>query len=87
MKAPPGASQPPLSRFGNLATPAVLQKLIDLATASGIERLKQHHGGQLPAEVTLDLDATDDPVHGRYSGIPCIWTATLATVSWQTSSA
>lgn len=59
------ASQPTLSRFENLATPAVLQKLIGFNIQSGIERLKQKHGGQLPASITLDLDATDDPTHGR----------------------
>ena len=59
------ASQPTLSRFENLATPAVLQKLIDFTIATGIERLKQKHGGELPASITLDLDATDDPTHGN----------------------
>lgn len=59
------ASQPTLSRFENLATPAVLQKLIGFNIQSGIERLKQKHGGQLPASITLDLDATDDPTHGQ----------------------
>jgi len=61
----PLASQPTLSRFENLATPAVLQKLIDFTIATGIERLKQKHGGKLPAQITLDLDATDDPTHGH----------------------
>ena len=59
------ASQPTLSRFENLATPAVLQKLIDFNISTGIERLKQKHGGRLPASLTLDLDATDDPTHGH----------------------
>jgi hypothetical protein len=59
------ASQPTLSRFENLATPAVLQKLIDFTIATGIERLKLKHGGVLPASITLDLDATDDPTHGH----------------------
>jgi hypothetical protein len=59
------ASQPTLSRFENLATPRVLQTLIDFNITTGIERLKAHHGGQLPAEITLDLDATDDPTHGH----------------------
>ena len=59
------ASQPTLSRFENLATPAVLQKLIDFTIATGIERLKLKHGGRLPASMTLDLDATDDPTHGH----------------------
>ena len=59
------ASQPTLSRFENLATPQVLQKLIDFTINTGIERLKQKHGGRLPASITLDLDATDDPTHGH----------------------
>jgi len=59
------ASQPTLSRFENLATPGVLQKLIDFLIDTGIERLKQKHGGSLPASLTLDLDATDDPTHGH----------------------
>jgi hypothetical protein len=59
------ASQPTLSRFENLATPSVLQKLIDFLIDTGIERLKEKHGGQLPASITLDLDATDDPTHGQ----------------------
>lgn len=61
----PLASQPTLSRFENLATPAVLQKLIDFTIATGIEALKRRHGGSLPATITLDLDATDDPTHGH----------------------
>lgn len=61
----PLASQPTLSRFENLATPEVLQKLIDFTIQTGIERLKQKHGGRLPASITLDLDATDDPTHGH----------------------
>ena len=61
----PLASQPTLSRFENLATPSVLQKLIDFTICTGIERLKHKHGGALPASVTLDLDATDDPTHGH----------------------
>jgi len=61
----PLASQPTLSRFENLATPQVLQKLIDFTIDTGIERLKQKHGGELPASITLDLDATDDPTHGH----------------------
>jgi hypothetical protein len=59
------ASQPTLSRFENLATPAVLQGLIDFLITTGIERLKLKHGGALPASITLDLDATDDPTHGH----------------------
>jgi hypothetical protein len=59
------ASQPTLSRFENSVTPAVLQRLIDFNIATGIERLKEKHGGKLPASITLDLDATDDPTHGH----------------------
>jgi len=59
------ASQPTLSRFENLSTPAVLQRLIDFLIDTGVERLKQKHGGTLPASLTLDLDATDDPAHGQ----------------------
>ena len=58
------ASQPTLSRFENSVTLASLQRLIDFTIATGIERLKQKHGGTLPASITLDLDATDDPTHG-----------------------
>jgi len=58
------ASQPTLSRFENLVTPAVLQKLIDFTITTGIEHLKMKHGGRLPATLTLDLDPTDDPTHG-----------------------
>jgi len=61
----PLASQPTLSRFENLATPAVLQKLIDFTITTGIEHLKMKHGGRLPATLTLDLDPTDDPTHGN----------------------
>ena len=61
----PLASQPTLSRFENLATPAVLRRLIDFMIATGIERLKHKHGGSLPASITLDLDATDDATHGH----------------------
>jgi len=59
------ASQPTLSRFENLATPAVLRKLIDFTINTGIERLEQMHSGTPPASVTLDLDATDDTTHGH----------------------
>jgi hypothetical protein len=61
----PLASQPTLSRFENLATPQVLRELIDFTIATGVERLKQKHGGTLPGSITLDLDATDDPTHGH----------------------
>jgi Transposase DDE domain group 1 len=59
------ASQPTLSRFENSVTPAILQQLIDFTITTGIERLKEKNGGRLPASITLDLDATDDPTHGH----------------------
>jgi hypothetical protein len=59
------ASQPTLSRFENSVTAADLQRLIDFNIATGIERLKAANGGTLPASITLDLDATDDPTHGH----------------------
>jgi hypothetical protein len=59
------ASQPTLSRFENFVTPAMLLKLIDFNIATGIERLKDKHGGKLPDSITLDLDPTDDPTHGH----------------------
>lgn len=59
------ASQPTLSRFENSVTVAALYRLNDLLITTGIERLKQLHGGKLPENLTLDLDATDDPTHGQ----------------------
>ena len=59
------ASQPTLSRFENAVTVASLYRLNDFLVATGIERLKQKHGGQLPPSLTIDLDATDDPTHGQ----------------------
>lgn len=60
----PLASQPTLSRFENSATCAELQRLIDFNIDTGIERLREKHGGAVPDRVTLDLDTTDDPTHG-----------------------
>jgi hypothetical protein len=59
------ASQPTLSRFENQVTPGMLLKLVDFTITTGVERLRQHHGGQLPASLILDLDSTDDPTHGH----------------------
>lgn len=59
------ASQPTLSRFENSITPRGLQRLVDLQITTGIERLKQHHQGQWPQSLTLDIDPTDDPTHGK----------------------
>jgi len=64
----PLASQPTLSRFENSVTCAELQRFIDFTIATGVERLRDKHGGlrkQIPARVTLDLDTTDDPTHGN----------------------
>ena len=61
----PLASQPTLSRFENQITPRQLQDLVDFIADSGVQRLKQSNAGELPASITLDLDATDDPTHGH----------------------
>jgi hypothetical protein len=60
----PLASQPTLSRFENSVTPAELQRLIDFTIDTGVERLREKHDGRMPAQITLDLDTTDDPTHG-----------------------
>jgi len=61
----PLASQPTLSRFENAVPIPALHRLLAFLLATGIERLTDRHGGALPAAVTLDLDATDDPTHGH----------------------
>ena len=61
----PLASQPTLCRFENALLVSALHKLIDFTIATGIQRLKEKHGGTVPDEVVLDLDATDDPTHGH----------------------
>lgn len=68
----PLASQPTLSRFENALSIPALHELLDFLIATGIEHLKDLHGGSggeasrtLPASLTLDLDATDDPTHGH----------------------
>jgi hypothetical protein len=61
----PLASQPTLSRFENAVTIDTLWQTLDFLTTTGIERLRDKHGGQLPDQLTLDLDATDDPTHGQ----------------------
>lgn len=58
------ASQPTLSRFENALLAPALHRLLGFLLETGVERLKEKHGGALPASVTLDLDATDDPAHG-----------------------
>lgn len=59
------ASQPTLSRFENSITPAMLQRLIDFHIDTGVERVLEKHGGEVPEQITLDLDTTDDPCHGQ----------------------
>lgn len=61
----PLASQPTLSRFENAVPIPALHRLLGFLLDTGIERLRERHGGALPAAVTLDLDATDDPTHGH----------------------
>lgn len=61
----PLASQPTLSRFENSITPGMLLRLQTMLVTTGIERLREHHGGDLPESVTLDIDPTDVPTHGQ----------------------
>lgn len=61
----PLASQPTLSRFENAVDPFALERLVEFLTVTGVERLRHKHGGQLPPQITLDLDATDDETHGQ----------------------
>ena len=61
----PLASQPTLSRFENAIDIPTLYRLLDFLATTGVERLRHKHGGHLPDEVTLDIDATDDPTHGH----------------------
>jgi hypothetical protein len=67
-RAPDGdplASQPTLSRFENGVADADFRRLVDFTVATGVERLAEVNQGGLPAAVTLDLDAADDPTHGH----------------------
>ena len=61
----PLASQPTPSRSENGVTDADFRRLVDVTVATGVERLLDRNDGSLPASVTLDLDATDDPTHGH----------------------
>lgn len=61
----PLASQPTLSRFENAVTIGTLWRTQEFLSATGIERLREKNAGQLPEQLTLDLDATDDPAHGQ----------------------
>lgn len=54
------ASQPTLSRFENAVTPADLFRLRDVLVDQFIDSFETP-----PAEITLDVDAFDDPTHGR----------------------
>ena len=61
----PRARQPTLARFENGVDPFALERRVEFLTVTGVERLRHKHGGQLPAQLTLDLDATDDETHGQ----------------------
>jgi len=61
----PPASQPTLSRMENGVGSAELLRLIDLMIDFGVQRVKRQHRGRIPERVTIDLDPTDDPTHGR----------------------
>ena len=61
----PLAAQPTLSRFENAVTIPALWNLLDFLVGTGIERLRDHHGGTLPDSLVLDMDPTDDTTHGH----------------------
>lgn len=61
----PLASQPTLSRFENSITPKMLLRLQRLLVTTGVERLRQHHDGDLPDSITLDIDPTAVATHGE----------------------
>ena len=62
----PLASQPTLSRFENSITPTMLRQLMRFLVTTGVEQLKETHGGRLPDNVTLDIDPTDVETHGEH---------------------
>lgn len=63
----PLASQQTLSRFENAITPAMLFALEALHRQTGMQRLIDLHARRKtsPCEITIDLDAFDDPTHGQ----------------------
>jgi hypothetical protein len=61
----PLAAQPTLSRFENAVGIPALWNLLDFLVDTGIERLRDHHGGTLPDSLILDMDPTDDATHGH----------------------
>lgn len=59
------ASQPTLSRFENAFS---AQDCYRLAEALGEVYLRERERAGTPAHILLDLDSTDDPVHGEQEG-------------------
>src|ERR1700761_8081627 len=55
------ASQPTLSRLENSITAADLLRMAEWIVSSFIQR----HRNNPPAQIILDMDATDDPAHGQ----------------------
>jgi len=59
------ASQPTLSRFENSLS---ARDCYRLAAALGEVYLRERERGGVPTHILLDLDSTDDPVHGTQEG-------------------
>ena len=59
------ASQPTFSRLENAPSATTCYRL---AAALGEVYLRERERGGVPARVVLDLDGTDDPVHGAQAG-------------------
>ena len=66
----PLAGQPTLSGFENGAADADVRRPVDFTVATGVERLAEVNQGAVPASVTLDPDAADDPTHGHQQLTP-----------------
>ena len=61
----PLASQPTVSRFENQRRRVDLWRIGEALTATVIRRHRQRLSGRKAKLVTIDLDPTDDPVHGN----------------------
>jgi len=61
----PLASQPTLSRFENGVDPRALVALGETLADTVLDRLKARRKSRPPSLVTIDLDPTCDPAHGR----------------------
>ena len=59
------ASQPTLSRFENAATPTDLLRMACALTDAVLDREAQKRRPRKVRRITIDMDPTEDPAHGR----------------------